>query len=63
MIARIAALLVLISQGLVLWVVADPRGTSAIAFAFGGHAALALGIALARVARARRVRSGAEPPR
>jgi hypothetical protein len=61
MIARIAALLVLISQLLVLWVVFDPRGATAIAFAFGGHAALALGIALALIARARRIRAADDP--
>jgi hypothetical protein len=52
MIARLAGTFVLISQLLVLWVVFAPSAKSATAFAFGGHAALAIGILRALLARA-----------
>ena len=61
MIARLAAALVLLSQGLVLWVVLAPSGRSATAFTFAGHAALGLGIALGLWVHARR-RAHTGPP-
>lgn len=58
MIGRSAALLILISQVLLLGVVADPVGDSAILFGFVGHPILGLGIllGLAETIRRRRAR-------
>jgi hypothetical protein len=50
LISRLAALLILASQLLLLAVVHDPTGQTAIGFAFLGHPLLAVGIALALVA-------------
>ena len=54
---RIAATLILISQLLLLNVIRDPNGSTAIWFAFGGHTILGLGIALAAAGIVQRVRS------
>lgn len=53
-IARTAAVLVLISQALAIWVVVQPSGRSAIAFSFIGHPAVAGGVVLGIVALAMR---------
>lgn len=55
-IARLAAVLVLLSQLLLLAVVLEPTGTRAIWFSFVGHPALGLGIVLALVSMALRAR-------
>ena len=55
-IARSAAVLILISQVLLLGVVLEPTGMSAIWFSFVGHPALGLGIVLALVSMALRAR-------
>lgn len=43
---RLSALFVLVSQALLLLLVYDTSGTTAIAFSFVGHPAMALGVAL-----------------
>ena len=43
---RVAALLILASQILLLWVVFDPTGTPSIWFSFAGHPLVAVGVAL-----------------
>ena len=44
---RIAALLILLSQILLLWVALEPSGTTAIWFMFAGHPLLGAGAAVA----------------
>ena len=43
---RVAALLILASQILLLWVVFDPTGTPSIWFSFAGHPLVAVGVTL-----------------
>ena len=43
---RVAALLILASQILLLWVVFDPTGPPSIWFSFVGHPLVAVGVAL-----------------
>ena len=43
---RVAALLILISQILLLWVVFDPTGPPSIWFSFVGHPMLGAGVVL-----------------
>ena len=43
---RVAALLILASQILLLWVVFDPTGPPSIWFSFAGHPLVAVGVAL-----------------
>ena len=43
---RVAALLILASQILLLWVVFDPTGPPSIWFSFAGHPLVAMGVAL-----------------
>ncbi len=43
---RLAALLILASQLLLLWVVFDPTGPTSIWFTFVGHPLVAVGVAL-----------------
>jgi H+/gluconate symporter-like permease len=43
---RVAALLILASQILLLWVVFDPTGLPSIWFSFAGHPLVAVGVAL-----------------
>ena len=58
--ARIAALLILLSQLVLLWVTFDPDGRSAIAFSFVGHPLLGAGVLLGLWALLRRLRGGDE---
>jgi len=55
MMARIAALLVIASQLLVVWVALAPSGRSAIYFTFVGHPLVVVGSLLALVALTRRL--------
>ena len=55
MMARIAALLVIVSQLLLVWMALAPTGKSAIYFSFVGHPLLAAGIVLAFFALRRRL--------
>ncbi len=55
MMTRIAALLVIASQLLLMWMVLAPTGRSAIYFSFVGHPLLLAGIVLAFVALRRRL--------
>jgi hypothetical protein len=55
MMARIAALLVIASQLLLVWMVLAPTGRSAISFTFVGHPLLLAGIVLGFVALRRRL--------
>jgi len=57
---HVAALLVLASQALLLWVVFEPSGRSAIAFSFLGHPLLGLGVLLGLWALTRRLRREAQ---
>ncbi len=66
---RLAALLIILSQLLLLWVTFEPSGTSAIYFSFVGHPLLAAGAVLGLVALTRRLRreaaerpAGSPPP-
>ena len=52
---RLAALLILLSQVLLLWVAWEPTGPVAIWFTFVGHPLLGSGIVLALWALARRL--------
>jgi hypothetical protein len=67
MMARIAALLVIASQLILIWVALAPSGRSAIYFMFVGHPLVAVGVVLALVALTRRLmrergaRKAAEP--
>jgi hypothetical protein len=54
MMARVAALLVIASQLILLWMVVAPSGRSAIAFSFVGHPLVALGVVLGTLALWRR---------
>ena len=54
--ARIAALLILLSQILLLWIALEPSGTTAIWFMFAGHPLLGIGCVLALWALSRRLR-------
>jgi hypothetical protein len=56
MMARVAAVLVIVSQLLLIWVALAPTGRSAIYFTFVGHPILIVGFALAFVALTRRLR-------
>jgi len=56
MMARIAALLVIVSQVLLIWVALAPTGRSAIYFMFVGHPLVFVGFLLAFVALTRRLR-------
>ncbi len=65
MMTRIAALLVIASQLLLMWMVLAPTGRSAIYFSFVGHPLLLAGIVLAFVAlrgRLMRERTTQETP-
>lgn len=53
---RIAAILILVSQLLLVWLALEPNGTTAIWFSFAGHPLLAVGCVLALWALARRLR-------
>ena len=55
--ARLAALLILLSQLLLLWEVFDPTGPTSIWFMFVGHPLVATGIALGIWALVRRLAS------
>ena len=55
MMARIAALMVIVSQLLVIWVALAPSGRSAIYFTFVGHPLVVVGSILALVALTRRL--------
>ena len=55
MMARIAALLVIVSQLLLVWMVLAPTGSSAIYFSFVGHPLMLFGVVLAFVALRRRL--------
>ena len=52
---RVAALLILASQFLLLWVVFDPTGPPSIWFSFVGHPMVAVGVALGLWVLARRL--------
>lgn len=52
--ARIAALLVIASQALLVWVCLEPTGRTAILFSFVGHPLVVLGVGLGIWALARR---------
>ncbi len=52
---RVAALLILASQILLLWVVFDPTGPPSIWFSFAGHPLVAVGVALGLWVLARRL--------
>jgi len=52
---RVAALLILLSQLLLLWVVFDPAGQSSIWFTFVGHPAAGAGVVLGIWALTRRL--------
>ena len=54
---RVAALLVLTSQLLLLWVVFDPTGPPSIWFSFVGHPMVAVGVGLGLWVLTRRVLS------
>jgi hypothetical protein len=56
MMARVAAVLVIVSQLLLIWVALAPTGRSATYFAFVGHPILIVGFVLALVALSRRLR-------
>lgn len=56
MIARFAALLVLISQVILVWIAFDVHGRSAIWFTFVGHPVLAVGLLLGLWAMLHRLR-------
>jgi hypothetical protein len=66
---RVAALLILASQLLLLWVVFDPTGPSSIWFSFVGHPLAAGGVVLGvwaltrRLMREARERGAVEPER
>ncbi|MGH0034093.1 MAG: hypothetical protein ACQGVK_03610 [Myxococcota bacterium] len=53
-IARLAAILILLSQAIALWVAVEPTGQSAIVFSFVGHPLLGSGVLLAIVAMVKR---------
>ena len=53
---RIAALMILASMAILIWVSVDMRGGTAIWFAFVGHPLLGAGLVLGFVARTRRLR-------
>ncbi len=53
--ARVAALLILLSQLLLLWVVFAPTGATSIWFMFVGHPLVALGVGLGIWALTRRL--------
>lgn len=55
MMARIAAILVIASQLLLIWVVLAPTGRSAIYFMFVGHPLALVGFVLAAIALGRRL--------
>ena len=55
MMARIAALLVIISQLILVWMVLTPSGRSAIYFMFVGHPLMVLGSVLGIIALTRRL--------
>jgi H+/gluconate symporter-like permease len=66
--SRIAALLVLLSQFLLIWVVLDTNGRTSIWFTFLGHPLVAVGVLVGIVALTRRLsresqrqRMGEEP--
>ena len=52
---RVAALLILTSQLLLLWIVFDPTGPPSIWFSFVGHPMVAVGVALGLWVLARRL--------
>jgi uncharacterized membrane protein YqjE len=54
---RLAAFMILVSQLLLLWVVFEPSGRTAIWFTFAGHPLLVAGIALGLWVLTRRLRS------
>jgi uncharacterized membrane protein YqjE len=56
MMGRIAAVLVLISQVILVWIAFDLRGRTAIWFTFVGHPLLAIGLVLGLWAMLRRLR-------
>ena len=56
MMARVAAVLMIVSQLLLIWVALAPTGRSAIYFMFVGHPILIVGFVLAFIALTRRLR-------
>lgn len=56
-ITRVAAVLILLSQVILLVLVLEMKGTTAILFSFVGHPLLAAGLALALMRLARRERA------
>jgi hypothetical protein len=52
--ARIAALLIIVSQVIAMWLAVDPTGESAIVFSFVGTPLLGIGLVLALTALAMR---------
>ncbi len=54
---RIAAILILASQLVLVWVAVQPNGTTAIWFSFVGHPLLAVGCSLGLWALMRRLRA------
>ena len=54
MMARVAALLLIASQVILLWLVLAPSGGTAILFTFVGHPLVVVAVVLAGVALARR---------
>ena len=59
--ARLASLLVLVAQALLVWVALAPSGPTAIWYTFVGTPLLAVGCVLALVALGRSLGSGADP--
>jgi hypothetical protein len=57
-IARLAALLIILSQLIALWVAYEPTGQSAIVFSFVGHPLLGVGVVLGVIALAMRRAEG-----
>ena len=59
MILRLAAVLIILSQLILLGVLVDTNGSTAITFSFLGHPILGLGLLLALASIVRRSRHGA----
>jgi len=55
MMARIAALLLIVSQLILIWVSLAPTGQAAIYFMFVGHPLVAIGFVLGLIALTRRL--------
>lgn len=54
--ARVAALLVIVSQLILMWLVFETKGQTTIAFVFFGHPILGVGLVLGLIALLRRLR-------